>query len=307
MNISKLRSFLGMVQHYGKYLRSLADASAPFNNLLKKTVPWGWTSACEEAFGKVKTMLVCVDTLTNFDSTKPVFLVANASAGCQGAVICHKVDGKDIPILSTCFEGTAVEKNYSQIEREALVIVFRVRKLSSISGAEILFCTRGHKPLTTTFGPKKGILATTASWPKRRALILMNYAFDIQYMPAAKFGNADSLSHLPEGPDRNFEKEMEHNIFTVFLTEVNMVHQFLTLLIMVDDVADATSQDSVFPQVAALVSNVWTLRVDACLEGFCQCRLRLTIHKGCLLWSMQMVIPPKFQNIFMKAILVKQK
>ncbi|XP_064458854.1 uncharacterized protein K02A2.6-like [Ornithodoros turicata] len=55
--VSELRSFLGMVQHYGKYLEGLADVCSPLNDLLKKGASWCWTSACVEAFESIKSML----------------------------------------------------------------------------------------------------------------------------------------------------------------------------------------------------------------------------------------------------------
>ena len=39
-NQKKLKSFLGMANHYGKFIPCLADLSSPLNNLLKKTVHW---------------------------------------------------------------------------------------------------------------------------------------------------------------------------------------------------------------------------------------------------------------------------
>lgn len=45
-DLSELRSFLGMVNHYGKFTKSLADLSAPLNHLLRKDEPWNWTTDC---------------------------------------------------------------------------------------------------------------------------------------------------------------------------------------------------------------------------------------------------------------------
>ncbi|XP_072172462.1 uncharacterized protein [Diadema setosum] len=42
-NISELRSFLGLVQYYGKFMQNLATILHPLNELLKNDVPWRWT------------------------------------------------------------------------------------------------------------------------------------------------------------------------------------------------------------------------------------------------------------------------
>ena len=43
-----------MVNHYGKFIRCLADLSSPLNNLLKKDVQWNWSVECQETFLKIK-------------------------------------------------------------------------------------------------------------------------------------------------------------------------------------------------------------------------------------------------------------
>ena len=49
-DVSKLRSFFGMVNHYGKFVKNLPDLSAPLNQLLKNDEPWNWTDKRQECF-----------------------------------------------------------------------------------------------------------------------------------------------------------------------------------------------------------------------------------------------------------------
>jgi hypothetical protein len=39
-NVTQLRSFLGLVQYYGKFLQNLATEARPLNELLEKTRKW---------------------------------------------------------------------------------------------------------------------------------------------------------------------------------------------------------------------------------------------------------------------------
>ena len=55
-DLTELRSFLGMVNHYGKYIKFLADLSAPLNQL-RKDIPWNWSSECQQSFEKSKDAL----------------------------------------------------------------------------------------------------------------------------------------------------------------------------------------------------------------------------------------------------------
>ena len=46
----ELRVFLGMVNHYGKFLPNLSDLCAPLNRLLQKAVEWKWIKECDQVF-----------------------------------------------------------------------------------------------------------------------------------------------------------------------------------------------------------------------------------------------------------------
>ena len=52
-NITELRSFLGIVNYYGKFIAGLANICAPLNELLRKATIWRWTKECEDSFNKL--------------------------------------------------------------------------------------------------------------------------------------------------------------------------------------------------------------------------------------------------------------
>ena len=65
-----------------------------------------------------------------------------------------------------------------QIEKEALAIIFDVTKFNSYLYGRMFTLITDHKPLTTIFGPKKGIPALTASRLQRWTIQLSSYQFD---------------------------------------------------------------------------------------------------------------------------------
>jgi len=71
------------------------------------------------------------------------------------------------------------EKNYSQIEREGLALMYGVKKFHQYLWGREFTLQTDHKPLTTIFGNKKGIQTTTADRLQRWALLLMGYSFNI--------------------------------------------------------------------------------------------------------------------------------
>ena len=72
MNVSQLRSFLGMVNYYRKFHPNLSTKLAPLHALLQKDVKWSWTKACEEAWKLVKDVVTADTVLAHFDPSKTV-------------------------------------------------------------------------------------------------------------------------------------------------------------------------------------------------------------------------------------------
>ena len=74
-NVTQLRSFLGSVQFYNKFLPDLSTISGPLYHLTEKSTKWKWDQPQEDAFKKLKQMLTDNTVLAHFD---PI-LVANLS------------------------------------------------------------------------------------------------------------------------------------------------------------------------------------------------------------------------------------
>ena len=56
-NVASLRSFLGSIQFYSKFLPNLATITEPLHRLTKTGVPWSWGKEQAEAFLKLKDLL----------------------------------------------------------------------------------------------------------------------------------------------------------------------------------------------------------------------------------------------------------
>lgn len=124
----------------------------------------------------------------------PVGLACDTSAVGVGAVLFHRYeDGIKRPIAYASKSSTQAEKNYSQIEREALSIIYGMKKY--LYGHDFLPLT-DHKPLLTIFGEKKGIPVMAASRLQRWAIFMSAYSYTIEYVPTKEHGNADCLSRL---------------------------------------------------------------------------------------------------------------
>ena len=54
MNVSQLRSFLGSVNYYGKFIDSMKKLRGPLDELLKDNAKFEWKSDHQEAFNNLK-------------------------------------------------------------------------------------------------------------------------------------------------------------------------------------------------------------------------------------------------------------
>ena len=108
-------------------------------------------------------------------------------------------DGIERPIAYVSRTLNAAEKNYSQVEKEGLAIVFGVKKFHNyIYGREF---ETDHQPLAYLFGELRGIPQMASARIQRWALILSAYLsayqYKICYKAGKSIGNADALSRLP--------------------------------------------------------------------------------------------------------------
>ena len=55
-NITELKSFLGLLNYYHKFLPNLATILAPLHQLLQKDAVWKWTQKQEDSFMKAKSL-----------------------------------------------------------------------------------------------------------------------------------------------------------------------------------------------------------------------------------------------------------
>ena len=157
----------------------------------------------------MKEMLAQKTRLVHFNPTRSITLAANASSYGIGTVISQCApDGTEEPIAFASKMLTSTEDNYSQMEnKEALSIIFGVRKFHQYLRGRHFQLTTDHTPLLAIFSPEKSISVTTLQRPQRWALVITGYDYHIVYRKSADHSNADALYCLSIGSDPNFDKE----------------------------------------------------------------------------------------------------
>ena len=197
-NVPQLRSFLGLLNYFSKFVPNLATVLHPLNRLLKHDVKWRWTPECADAFKLAKEGLASSEVLAHYDPTLPIKIAADASAYGIGAVISHTYpDGSERPVAFASRTLLSSERIYVQIDKEALALVYGVRHFHPYMYGRDFTLVTDHKPLTTILSPQKGIPSLAAARLERWAIILSTYQYEIEFRRTQDHGNADGISRLP--------------------------------------------------------------------------------------------------------------
>ncbi|KAL9950577.1 hypothetical protein ACROYT_G043093 [Oculina patagonica] len=274
-NQHQLRSFLGMINYYSKFISNYSTITHPLNELLKDGVEWKWSEDQQRSFNQLKDKLSNAPVLTHFSETLPLKLDTDASQYGIGAVISHVLpSGEERPIAYASRTLSKSERNYAQIEKEALSIIFGVKKFHQyLYGRKFLLVT-DHKPLTTLLGPKSGIPTLAAARLQRWALLLAAYQYDIEYRSTEKHANADCLSRLPIHSDKSCEEVDEVRLINLLQIE--------SLPMNVDQVRKATRTDPILSRVLQFVMTGWPdKQIAPEITPYFHKRHEITVEDGC--------------------------
>lgn len=189
-NPKEVKSLMGMMGYYRRFIKNFGIISAPINNLLKKTTVFKWSEECDKAFNTLKQKLTEDITLKYPDFDKQFILTTDASSYGIGAVLSQLDDnGFEKPILFLSRQLNKAEKNYSTTEQECLAIVWAVKNCRHYLLGRKFIIKTDHQPLTWLFN-----VNDPGSRLVRWRLKLEEYDYEIQYKKGKTNVVADELS-----------------------------------------------------------------------------------------------------------------
>lgn len=281
-DVSQLRSFLGLVNYYSKFMPNISTTLAPLYELLKKGVVWNWARKCEKAFEAIKKIIVSKRVLAHYDPGLPLVLSVDSSAYGIGSILAHRYpNGEERPI---CFSSRTLnkqERSRSVLDKEALAIVSGVSKYHHYLYGRHFIIKTDHKPLLFIFGSKAGLPQTVASRLQRYAVRLAAYDFEIEYVKS-KDNCSDALSRLPLPCERK-EPERDPIVY------VNYVEA--SFPISVKEVARCTASDLILKNIYRYIVSGWPSKVAETEKPYFYRKDSLTIEMGCILYNHRVVIP----------------
>jgi RNase H-like domain found in reverse transcriptase/Integrase zinc binding domain/Chromo (CHRromatin Organisation MOdifier) domain/Integrase core domain len=189
--VTQVRSFIGFVNYFRRFIDHFSERAAPLNELLKgaskKHARVTWTSACQKAFEELKTCLTTAPVLVVPDFSKPFVVEADASNQCLGAVLLQ--EGHPVAYESRTF--LPAERNYHTPERELTAVVHALKIWRCYLWGSRFTIYSDHEPLKYLH-TKATLTARQARWCE----FLSGFDFIWVYKKGSTM-MADALSRLP--------------------------------------------------------------------------------------------------------------
>lgn len=212
--VRQVRSFLGFVGYYRRFIKDFSKIAKPLNQLLAGTGrPRGrgspsiaWSPVCESAFQRLKQELLQAPILGYADYSQPFILYTDASNLGLGAVLAQQQQGVERVIAYASRSLHPAERNdsnYSSFKLELLALKWALSEKFKdyLWGVKVQVVT-DNNPLVHLQTAKLG--AVEQRWVAQ----LANFDYQIQYRPGRKHTNADVLSRLPEAQQTEGEREL---------------------------------------------------------------------------------------------------
>ena len=185
-------------------------------------------------------------------------------------------DGSDRPIAYASRSLAPAEKNYSQIGKEGLAVVWSVKKFHQFLFGRQFVVYSDHKPLQFLFSETKPVPTMASSRIQRWALTLSAYNYQMVFRPGKNQGNADGLSRLPlaEAPEEVPTPAWGYNTHAA------------------TSIRRWTDKDLVLSMVRRMVLHGWRTQSNEQFKPY-ECRKsELSVEDGCILWGSRVVVPP---------------
>ena len=191
-NVHDVRSFIGLVGFYRRFISGFSRLAAPLTELTKANQPWCWASEQQHAFESLKNALTSAPVLLVPDMDKPFHVFADASQQAIGAVLMQDQGRGLQPVAFESRKLSPAERNYPIHEIELLAVVNALKVWRCYLEGTQFYTNTDHQSLQ--------YLMTQPHLSRRQARwveFLQQFDTRISYLPGEK-NPADPLSRRPD-------------------------------------------------------------------------------------------------------------
>ena len=244
---SEVKSFLGLANYNARFIPDFATVAEPLRRLTKKGVRFEFGEEQKDSFNELKRRLSSAETLGYFDKEAKTLIIADASPVGLGAILIQEQEGRKRVISYASKSLSAVERRYSQTEKEALAVVWACERFHVyLYGIKFELYT-DHKPLETIYSSRSKPCARIERWILR----LQPYKFQVKYLPGNQ-NIADPLSRLLQA-DEQTEPSSAHKVSDEFVrfVAVTATPQAMTTR----EIEEASAEDRGFVELRQCIKD----------------------------------------------------
>lgn len=287
-DLQQLKSYLGLLNYYGRFIPNLSSELSSLYKLTRREETFLWSNECDESFERSKKLLLENGLLAHYDPTKEIILHCDASPYGLGAILSHKIDGKERPVLFVSCSLTQAQKNYAHLHREALAIVFAVKKFHKYIYGKKFTIYSDHQPLKEIFNEHKAT-PIAASRLQRWAIFLAMYDYKIVYKKGSKMNNADALSRLPLPDENKIESQNIHAAMNLNLIDKQLIDEH-------------SKGDKILMKVYQAISADWKDVDSKQLSQYHSKKSMLSVEDNCIFYGDRLIIPSSLRTEVLKLL-----
>lgn len=284
-NKKDLQTFLGVINDMRKFIPNLSDKTASMRELLKKNSVFVWTEVHDVEMDKIREEIMKSNILAPFDETKATAIQCDASQ--HGLGCCLLQDGKPISFASRSLNDA--EKNYSQIEKEMLSILFACTKFHYYTYGRQIKVINDHKPLLGIM--KKDIHKIPSAKLQRMKLKLLNYDIKLEFAPGKTIQLADYLSRYEQIIETKEDKSMSHAVLSINVSDER-----------VNELQKETENDENLKEIINYCLNGWPINKKHCpshLKYYYRFKDDIILENKLLFYNDRIIIPTKMRKIIL--------
>ena len=240
------------------------------------------------------------EAIQPFDSNREIEVAADASPYGVGAVLYQLDDsgGKRL-VFFVSRTLTKAEDKYPQLEKEALALVYAVKKFHKKIYDKKFTLLTDHEPLTRIYDQDSPLPAMARKHVHNWAAILSAYSYDLKYRKSKLNILPDMLSRLPR-PHNKKDVQVVGQQPAIYALMSNVT------ALQVPDVAKVateTGKDLTLTKALHYTQCAWPSYCNADqLSPYYRKRLKLSTDNNCLLWGNRVVIPTTLQEDILKLL-----
>lgn len=192
-NIHQIRQFIGLCSYFRKFVPNFAIIARPLTELTKKNIKWSWEDKQNEAFTKLKLLLVSKPVLALYNRDYETEVHTDACKLGIAGILLQKQPNSDLkPVIYFSRVTSKEEMIYHSYELETLAVVESLKRfriyITGIHFKVVTDCSAIRSTLT-----KRDLVPRIARW----WLQIQDFDMEVVYRPGINMRHVDALSRNP--------------------------------------------------------------------------------------------------------------